>query len=172
MIDPKLNELPADAAGDFKNRRAPDDVNAQAAGSAPRAGLSIRDTIAGDSNLSVGGRGVETSGVSAGAGAGAGSSHLSPGDTGSPAPNIVPAARSTGTTPRGDSGLLDSPTPRAGLTGEDEGPTYDEISQRAYHCWVERGSPHGSPEIDWDRARLELLEERRRQAMNTIAASA
>lgn len=172
MIDPKLNELPADAAGDIKNRRATANPEAQTAGSAPRPGLSIRDTVAGDANLSVGGRGVEVSGVSAGAGAGAGTSHLTPGDSGSPAPTIVPNARSTGATPRGDSGLADSPTPHAGLTGEDEGPTNDEISERAYHCWVERGSPHGSPHVDWDRARLELLEERRRRAMKTIGASA
>lgn len=40
-------------------------------------------------------------------------------------------------------------------------PSYDEIAQRAYHCWHERGCPDGSPEVDWTRAEEELRSERR-----------
>jgi hypothetical protein len=40
-------------------------------------------------------------------------------------------------------------------------PTQDEIAQRAYLHWEERGRPGGSPEIDWLWAEQELLDERR-----------
>jgi hypothetical protein len=35
-------------------------------------------------------------------------------------------------------------------------PTHEELSKAAYRCWEERGCPHGSPEIDWQRAEEEL----------------
>lgn len=166
MTDPKLNEIPVDT------ENLPDEQRRQRA-QRPRPGLSVNDTIAADANLSVGGRGVDVSGVRSGSGAGAGSINLTPGRSGSPAPNIVPDAASTGTTPLGASGLTASPNPGADLQREDStGPTDDEIAKRAHSCWMERGCPHGSPEVDWDRARFELIEERRRRAMSTIAASA
>jgi hypothetical protein len=97
MIDPKFNEIPEDTQALSEEER-----KARSAAT-PRRGLSINDTIAREANLSVGGRGVDTSGVQAGAGDGAGSTLLTPGDEGSPAPQIVPGARSTGTTPIADS---------------------------------------------------------------------
>lgn len=42
--------------------------------------------------------------------------------------------------------------------------SHDEIAQRAYQCWHERGCPHGSPEIDWTRAEEELHNQQRRAA--------
>lgn len=166
MTDPKFNEIPPDKRNVS---------GAQPTGQAqrPRQGLSVNDTIAADANLSVGGRGVDTSGVIAGAGAGAGSTMVSPGPSGSPAPNVVPGAGSTGTTPRGDSGLTHSPNPGADLRREStSGPTDDEIAERAHRYWIERGRPHGSPEVDWNRARQELIEEHRKRAKSSIAASA
>ena len=166
MTDPKFNEIPPDPRSVTEQPR-----REQTKG--PRQGLSINDTIAGDANLSVGGRGVDTSGVVSGAGAGAGSTVLTPSAGGSPAPSIVPGAASTGTTPRGDSGLSDSPNPGADVKRESTlGPTDDQIAERAHRYWLERGRPHGSPEVDWNRARQELIEEHRRRAMSTIAASA
>lgn len=35
-------------------------------------------------------------------------------------------------------------------------PTHEELSKAAYRCWEERGCPHGSPEIDWQRAEEEF----------------
>lgn len=166
MTDPKLNEIPVDT------QNLTDEQRRERAGR-PRSGLSINDTVASGANLSVGGRGVDTSGVISGAGAGAGSTNVTPGRSGSPAPNVVPGAASTGTTTRGDSGLAVSPNPGADPQREEtSGPTDDEIAARAHRCWVERGRPLGSPEVDWQRARQELIEERRRRAMNTISASA
>lgn len=166
MTDPKLNEIPIDKGTLSEKPRAGEAQR-------PRQGLSINDTIAADANLSVGGRGVDTSGIVSGAGAGAGSTMLTPGTSGSPAPRVVPGAASTGTTLRGDSGLTHSPNPGADVQrASTVGPSDDEISERAHRCWIERGRPHGSPEVDWNRARQELIEEHRRRAMSTIAASA
>jgi hypothetical protein len=36
------------------------------------------------------------------------------------------------------------------------GPSGEEIAQRAYQLWEERGKPHGSPEEDWHRAAHQL----------------
>ncbi len=162
MIDPKLNKLPADTAGDFENVPESSLTEEQKAERLrrSRAALSIKDTIAGDASLSVGARGVDTSGVTAGAGAGAGATHLAPGPRGeSPAPEIVPGPRSSGTTPRGSYGSEHNPSLRLDASA----PTRDEIAARAYRCWHERGCPHGSPETDWQRAEEELRAERRRQ---------
>jgi hypothetical protein len=166
MTDPKFNEIPA-------NKRNLSEGQQSEQAQRPRQGLSVNDTIAADANLSVGGRGVDTSGVISGAGAGAGSTMVSPGTSASPAPRVVPGSGSTGTTPRGDSGLTHSPNPGADVQRESTlGPTDDEIAERAHRYWVERGRPQGSPEVDWNRARQELIEEHRRRAMSTIAASA
>jgi hypothetical protein len=37
-----------------------------------------------------------------------------------------------------------------------EGENTRTIEVRAYELWLERGSPIGSPEIDWQKAELEL----------------
>lgn len=176
MIDPKFNKLPADQAGDFENipesELSPEQRAARL--QKPRAGLSINDTIAREANLSVGSRGADTSGVTAGSGAGAGLTSVTPGGPGeSPAPNIVPGTRSSGTTPRGSTGVDQIPTTRmntgsgagteqsaATRPSTGSGPTSEEIAARAHRCWHERGCPHGSPEIDWHRAEEELRRER------------
>jgi hypothetical protein len=90
MIDLKLNDLPVDAEGDFENN--PKYTEAQKAEirlRRKRAGLSINETIAGDELTSVGARGVDTSGVETGTGAGARMSKLTPAAPGeSPMPDI------------------------------------------------------------------------------------
>ena len=121
----------------------------------PRPGLSINDTIAANANLSVGARGVDTSGVEAGTGAGAGSTYVTPGSTGSsPAPNIVPATRGTGTKVRGGTAAEENATVK--LDAKTSLVSQDEISARAYHRWRQRGCPDGSPEVDWQEAEEEL----------------
>jgi len=37
--------------------------------------------------------------------------------------------------------------------------THDDVKQRAYECWQQRGCPIGSPEVDWWRAEQELSTE-------------
>ncbi len=175
MIDPKLNEVPADRGTTGREAAAPADAQSEQARRA-RAGLSIRDTVAGDTMLSVGSRGVDVSGVESGAGSGSGSTMITPGNSGSPAPNVVPGGRATGTTPRGSSASGRSPAATApsqadtpGITGDADTAAYanehslsdEEISSRAYECWCERGCPHGSPEVDWHRAINDLRERRR-----------
>lgn len=106
MTDPKFDKLPVDAKGDFADIPESSLTEEQKAEflRTKKAGLSINDTIAANANMSVGGRGVDTSGVAAGSGAGAGTTNLTPGTSGSsPAPTIVPGSRGTGTTPRSDS---------------------------------------------------------------------
>src|SRR5438067_311846 len=165
MIDPKLNKLPANKTGDVEAELSPEE---QAERLRRPRGLSINDTIAGGANLSVGSRGVDTSGVKSGSGAGAGMTTVTPGESGgSPAPNVVPGARGAGMTPRGSTGVDEAPTTRLDAGTE---PTADEISARAYRCWHERGCPEGSPEADWRRAEEELRRER--QARKSAAASA
>jgi len=43
----------------------------------------------------------------------------------------------------------------------------DEIAARAYELWLYRGSPIGSPEVDWFEAKEEL--KRRKQPSATAA---
>jgi hypothetical protein len=95
MIDLKLNELPVDAEGDFENNpKYTEAQKAEIRRRRERAGLSIKDTIAGDELMSVGARGVDTSGVESGAGAGAGTSELTPAAPGeSPMPDVEPAEK-------------------------------------------------------------------------------
>ena len=106
MIDPKLNDLPVDATGDFEDVPEESLTEQQRAERRRRAkaGLSINETVARDANQSVGSRGTDTSGVESGAGAGAGLTQETPAAPGeSPAPNVVKGPRGSGTTPRGDS---------------------------------------------------------------------
>jgi hypothetical protein len=121
----------------------------------PRSGLSINDTIAANANLSVGARGVDTSGVEAGAGAGAGSTYVTPGAAGSsPAPNIVPGSRGTGSTPRSGTAAEEEASIR--LDAKTGLATREEIAARAYQRWCQRGCPEGSPNVDWHAAEEEL----------------
>jgi hypothetical protein len=167
MIDPKLDRLPENATGDFKNTPEHEQTEGQRASRSPRRGLSINDTVAAGPNMSVGARGLDNSGVEGGAGAGAGMTQLTPGESGeSPAPNIVPGARGTGNAPRGDWNIHQQQGHNPDL-----GPTDDEIATRAYQCWHERGCPHGTPEDDWQRAEEELRRERS-QAPTSRAATA
>jgi hypothetical protein len=106
MIDPKLNDLPVDAPGDFAEVPEDELTEEQKAERRRRAkaGLSIDETVARDANMSVGSRGTDTSGVESGAGAGAGLTRETPAAPGeSPAPSVVKGPRGSGMTPRGDS---------------------------------------------------------------------
>jgi hypothetical protein len=121
----------------------------------PRTGLSINDTVAANANLSMGARGVGTSGVEAGAGAGAGSTYVTGAAAGiSPAPNIAPGSRGTGSTPRRSTAAEEDANVR--LDAKTSLASQDEISARAYHRWHQRGCPDGSPEVDWHEAEEEL----------------
>lgn len=95
MIDLKLNELPVDAEGDFENNPAYTEAQkAEIRLRRQRAGLSIKDTIAGDSLMSVGTRGVTVSGTEDGAGAGAGLTELTPAEPGeSTMPDVEPTSK-------------------------------------------------------------------------------
>ncbi len=171
MIDPKLNDIPVNRSGVAAEtiERESNDTQQTERSRRGRAGLSINDTIAGDSNLSVGSRGVDTSGVSSGSGAGAGSSFLTPtNEGGSPAPNVVPGVRGTGTTLRADGGADQNPTLELDQDGNSSehlaAGHSDEVAARAYECWHERGCPEGSPEVDWHRAEQDIRERRRPRA--------
>ena len=163
MIDPKLNEIPVeDSEGTLTEGQKGKPVAAR-----PRTGLSINDTIAGNASLSVGSRGVDTSGVSAGAGVGAGMTLVTPDSSAeAPAPAIVPGARGSGTTVRGssDNAAPASAMPDSSGVAFSEGSTGtaqsvhtdDDVASEAYQCWHERGCPEGSPEVDWQRAQERL----------------
>ena len=102
MIDPKLNELPEKSKAGSRNVSSTGLEEPEKTSSAekPRAGLSVNDTVAANANLSVGGRGADTSGVRAGSGAGAGGTHLSAASSNrSPVPNVEPGPGGVGTTP-------------------------------------------------------------------------
>ena len=132
----------------------------------PRPGLSVEDTIAANANLSVGGRGADTSGVRMGAGAGAGSTHLSPAITNaSPAANIA----------SGPSGSMTPGMDTSASLATTDIPlqlSYEEVAAHAYRYWEERGCPDGSPEEDWHRAENELRELRERRPLKASAAGA
>ena len=152
MIDPKLNEIPVDT----ENQKTLSEEELALRSKQPRSGLSINDTVAANANLSTGSRGVDTSGVRAGSGAGAGSTMVTAGSTGdSPMPNVEPGARGSGTT------VMGSRAETSGTSTSPSGTLYEEdlteedrrmISARAYDSWCERGCPHGTPEVDWQRA--------------------
>ena len=96
MIDPKFNDIAVE------EDLLTDEQREAHLKATPIRGLSINDTIAHDANLSVGARGVDTSGVRSGAGAGAGSSYLTPDPDDSAAPEIEPGVRGTGMSPLAD----------------------------------------------------------------------
>jgi hypothetical protein len=163
MFDPKFNDIPVE--GESETESSTSGTMGRSAGT-PRRGLSINDTIAGDTMLSVGGRGVNVSGVSSGSGAGAGTVTVTPGDRGeSPAPNVVPGPSSSGVTPLGET----QSAKHRGSSLELDAPTSEEISARAYQRWCERGRPHGTAHEDWSWAEQQLIEERR--ARRTSAAA-
>ena len=161
MIETKLNEIPVNNS---TSNRQPD-FRKEAASGRGTQGLSIRDTIAGNAMLSVGARGVDTSGVQTGAGVGAGAVSVTPTTSASPAPRIVAGARLNANGQSridgGDTGL-----PGTGHTDLSEAgrgasePTWDEISVRAYEIWCEQGCPMGSCDDDWRQAEEELRGER------------
>lgn len=167
MIDPKLNELPVKRSGTVEDADesalSPDqgeDRRRQV-----RAGLSINDTVARNASLSVGSRGADTSGVEAGTGAGAGLTRTTPTSGSTPAPEVVPGARGSGTTARGSVGVDQEPTVRVDEQSDwknDTAPSSDRIAARAFECWHARGCPDGSPEVDWHQAEQELRERERR----------
>jgi hypothetical protein len=164
MIDPKLNELQDNSKAGTRNVSSTglDEPENPLSAEKPRAGLSVNDTVAANANLSVGGRGADTSGVRAGAGAGAGATHLSAASSNrSPAPSVEPGPGGVGTTPLS--------TSASNLRSESSAASHDEIAAHAYRCWHERGCPQGSPEEDWHRAERELRE---RRAEKSFSASA
>jgi hypothetical protein len=169
MIDAKLNELAPETEGTKSGKKGE-------AGN--RSGLSIKDTVAGSANLSTGARGVDTSGVSAGAGVGAGMTYTTATTEGeSPTPNIVPGERGSGTTVRGSSNAgapgaampstnTEVHTSESNASGDSSYSSYtsEDVAAHAYRCWHERGCPDGSPEVDWHRAEEELRNRRTRTA--------
>ncbi|HEX4769928.1 MAG TPA: DUF2934 domain-containing protein [Bryobacteraceae bacterium] len=173
MIDPKLNELPVKPSPS----NAQPDSGMEAKPGRGTQGLSIQDTIAGDSTLSVGARGVDTSGVRAGAGAGAGGAMVTPGTDASPAPSIVQGSRSSASgqnrIDRADTGVPGTGRTDSFQSGQNasDHPTWDEISVRAYEIWCEQGCPTGSCDSDWQQAEEELRQ-RRTSSSRASAASA
>lgn len=60
------------------------------------------------------------------------------------------------------------PAPNTAVTSspdEIQDVTPEQISVRAYELWMERGCPHGSPEIDWMLAEEELRGKRDKRAL-------
>jgi Protein of unknown function (DUF2934) len=67
-----------------------------------------------------------------------------------------------------------SPTANQQASGAIETPRAQAIEVRAYELWLERGSPHGSPEEDWYRAEQEFFttaESQPRSYRSSIAES-
>ena len=184
MIDPKLNEIVPKTKGGAGDQADTAVANSPTtSGAKPRAGLSINDTIAGDANLSVGSRGTDVSGVRAGSGAGAGGVNLTPGNIKeSPAPNLVPGARGTGTTPLGDTiksnqdlasevkGDSDDDSVRTTSNSSPSNWTQEDVASRAYENWHARGCPHGSSDEDWHSAERELRDKHEGGKANTAKA--
>lgn len=83
MTDPKFNELPIDAQGQFQNfdeSTLTDEQRSERHKRRMRDGLSINDTISANADRSMGSRGVDTSGVTSGQRAGAGGEEFVPGE--------------------------------------------------------------------------------------------
>lgn len=80
MIDMKLNDLPEDSKGDFANRPESEltEEEKEIRRKQLQAAHNTRSPISADTNLSVGSRGVDVSGVSTGSGAGSGSESVTP----------------------------------------------------------------------------------------------
>jgi hypothetical protein len=162
MIDPKLNEI----VPETESTKSGNTGN-KGEGSRNREGLSVKDTVAAGANLSTGARGVDTSGVSAGAGVGAGMTYASPTTAGeSPAPAIVPGGSNAGA-PAAAMPSTDTEVHSGSSSTSREGSssfTSEEIAAHAYRCWHERGCPEGSSEVDWHRAEEELRRQRSKAA--------
>jgi hypothetical protein len=110
MIDPKLNEIPADPEADLANRPESALTEEEKARLAKqrKAGYSVKESIAGDTMLSDGSRGVDVSGVRAGSGAGGGSTMVTPSGPNAPAnTEVVGGPRGTGMDYRTDSDQKD-----------------------------------------------------------------
>jgi hypothetical protein len=172
LIDPKFNELPVEPEIEDLSDSPLSESERTERIKRRRAGLSIRDTVAGDTMLSTGARGVDTSGVSAGAGAGGGMTLLTPIPSDSASPEIVPGARGSGTTALGvASGQNLSASPERPDAETESGLDREVVARRAYDCWVRRGSPHGSAEEDWLLAERELRDEREVQPRAKVASA-
>lgn len=172
MIDPKLDKIEVDENDEIAN--AAERVGATGtADRSKRRGLSINDTVASNASLSVGGRGVDTSGVRAGAGAGAGMTMTTAGEAGeSPAPQFIAGDRGYGTTVLGanDSDVVGSTVPEGYDTEGDLAEAREQLEARAYQCWCDRGNPIGSPEVDWRRAVDEYRASKRRGSTHSATA--
>jgi len=165
MTDPKLNDLPDKTKAGTRNVSSTglEEHETLLSAERPRPGLSVNDTVAANANLSVGGRGADTSGVRAGAGAGGGTTHLSAASSNrSPAPSVDPG-------PGGVGGTTPLSTSASNLRSESSAASHDEIAAHAYRCWHERGCPEGSPEEDWHRAERELRERRPEKSLSAGA---
>lgn len=44
------------------------------------------------------------------------------------------------------------------MSAQERDDEHEELSRAAYRFWEERGCPHGSPEIDWQRAEEEAAQ--------------
>ncbi len=144
MIDPKLNVTPKEpsssSSGTPKSKE--DAARLQKVSSS----LSVNDTVAGSANLSTGAGGVDTSGVSSGAGAGKGMTKLN--SDRSSVTETVPGARGSGTTDLSGSTVQAT---EANFPGEANEST-SELEEMAHQAWCDRGCPVGSPEVDWQTA--------------------
>ncbi len=173
MIDPKLNEIPVEGI-EIAERPVAEKETAAERPAPGRTGLSIGETIAGDTLLSSGSRGVDTSGVAAGSGAGAGSSSVTPSRAGeSPAPTIASGARGTGTTARGGVNQTELASSPVNAVSEDQlaatSPNTYEVAQRAYQIWYAKGCPEGTADHDWHQAERELTTERTSPTLSRAA---
>lgn len=157
MIDPKLNVSPSQPTAASPTPGGNKDA-ATARLQKVSSGLSVNDTIASNANLSVGAQGVNTSGVSSGAGAGAGMTRL---DSNPQATTeVVPGGRGSGTTALGSS---NAQATKANFPDAGQEYTDTEVSELAYAAWCDRGCPNGSPEVDWQTA-LDRLQSGRTKA--------
>ena len=154
MIDPKLNVTPDESSRSSSGMPKSKDDAARL--KKVSSSLSINDTVAGNANLSTGAGGVDTSGVSAGAGAGKGMTRIDSSDP-SAVTETVPGARGSGTSTLGSSNVQAT---EANFPADDA-QSSSEIEALAYQSWVDRGRPIGSPEVDWHTAVEQL---RSRQA--------
>lgn len=182
MIDPKFDDLPDKTKTGTGNlpQTGLEEEETHTRTRAPHPGLSVNDTVAADANLSVGGRGVNTSGVRSGAGAGAGTSYVTPGSRGeTPAAKVVPGQTGSGTTPLSDISPGQRPTQQtspdeyssdASSGAGNSDLSHGEIASHAYRCWHERGCPVGSSEEDWHRAEQELRQRRRNPQTSSATA--
>jgi Protein of unknown function (DUF2934) len=70
---------------------------------------------------------------------------------------------------------FEADTPLEAVVESDRSVDYDlseeEISIRAYECWLERGSPLGSPEIDWAKAEEDLRSQRSKKPAAAAASA-